>query len=72
MFSLTNFSGPQCQLCNSHTETVEHLVSGCGQLAGTQYKLQHDNVAKYIHWFLCGKYNNEWGDNWWKHTLIVL
>ena len=25
-------------------------------------------MAKYIHWLLCGKYNIDRRDNWWKHS----
>ena len=35
----------QCRLCNTQAETVEHLISGCSQLADTQYKLRHDNLT---------------------------
>ena len=57
----------QCRLCNTQAETVEQLISGCSQLAGMQYKLRHDNVARYIHWCLCGKHSFERVSNWWKH-----
>ena len=57
----------QCRLCNTQAETVEHLISGCSQLDGTKYKLRHDNVARYIHWCLCGKHSFERVSNWWKH-----
>ena len=63
----SNSSTTQCRLCDSQAEAVEHLISGCSQLAGTQYKLQHYNVAKYIHWLLCGKYSIQKEPNWWKH-----
>ena len=59
---------PQCQLCNLQGETVEDLVSGYTQLAGTQYKTKHDNVAKYLHWLLCGKYDVQQEHHWWKHN----
>ena len=59
---------PRCRLCNSQGETVEHLVSGCTQLAGTQYKTRHDNVAKYLHWLLCGKYDIQREHYWWRHS----
>ena len=55
LFSLTLL--PHNADCNSQPETVESLISGCTQLAGTEYKARHDDVAKYIHWLLCGKYN---------------
>ena len=59
---------PQCRLCNSQGETVEYLVSGCTQLAGTQYKTRHDSVAKYLHWLLCGKYDIQRGHYGWRHS----
>ena len=46
---------PLCRLklCADHPETVEHLISGCSQLASHQYEIRHDHVAHYIHWLLC-------------------
>ena len=61
-------SNPKCQLCGAQAETVEHLISGCSQLAGNQYLICHNNVAKYIHWVLCGKYGIQRGHSWWKHS----
>ena len=49
----------QCQLCNSQGETVEHLVSGCTQLAGTQYKTRHSNV---------GKFDMQREHHWWRYN----
>ena len=34
---------------------MAHVVSECSKLAQTEYKGRHDNVARYIHWQLCGK-----------------
>ena len=50
-------SNPKCRLFGAQAETVGHLISGCSQLAGTQYLMPHNNVAKSIHWMLCGKYD---------------
>ena len=47
-------------------ETVTHVVSGCGKLAQTEYKGRHDNVARYIHWQLCGKCGLERANNWYE------
>ena len=44
-----------CRMCGSKGETIAHVVSECGKLAQTDYKGRHDNVARYIHWQLCGK-----------------
>ena len=43
-------------------------LQGCSQLAGISYKTRHDNVARYIHWCLCGKHNIEHHCNWWQHS----
>ena len=59
---------PLCWLCNSQGEIVEHLVSGCTQLASMQYKTRHDNVAKCLHCLLCGKYDMQREHHWWKHN----
>ena len=36
-------------------ESVQHLVSGCEKLAQKEYKRQHNNVGKKVHWDLCKK-----------------
>ena len=28
----------------------------------------HDNVAKYLHWLLCGKYDIQREHYWWRHS----
>ena len=45
---------PLCRMCRSLQETVAHVVRECGKLAQTEYKGKHDNVARYVHWQLCG------------------
>ena len=44
---------PLCRLCGKKGESVQHLVSACRKLAQKEYKGQHDNVAKKVHWDLC-------------------
>ena len=36
-------------------ESVQHLVNGYEKLAQKEYKRQHGNVAKKVHWDLCKK-----------------
>ena len=43
------------RMCGSRGETVAHVVSECSKHAQTEYVGRHDNVARYIHWQLCGK-----------------
>ena len=37
-------------------------------MTGTEGKTGHDNVAKYIHWLLCGNYDMQREYHWWKHN----
>ena len=43
---------PMCRLCGESSKTVMHLSSGCPVLAKSKYRIRHDIVRKYIHWFL--------------------
>ena len=45
---------------------MAHAVSECSKLAQTEYKGRHDNVARYIHWQLCGKCELERASNWYE------
>ena len=33
-----------------------------------EYKRRHDNVARYIHWRLCGKFDHDRAKNWYEHN----
>ena len=45
---------------------VTHVVSECSKLAQTEYKGSHDNVVRYIHWQLCGKYRLQRASSWYE------
>ena len=47
MMQVNNQRLSMCWLCGEHSETVEHLVSGCSPLASQQYKSRHDHAARY-------------------------
>ena len=38
----------------SMEETMVHVVSERSKMAQTEYNGRHDDVARYIHWQLCG------------------
>ena len=33
-----------------------------------EYKRRHDNVARIVHWKLCGKYNLKRSEKWYEHA----
>ena len=57
---------PQCRMCRAKDETVNHL-SECPKLAQTEYKRQHSEVAKAVHWDLCSQYGIKCEDKWYEH-----
>ena len=36
-------------------------------LAQREYKRRHDNVAKYVHWRICEKYELDRANKWYEH-----
>ena len=38
----------KCRLCGEHRETVQHLLSGCKKLAGSEYVKRHNNTPKVL------------------------
>ena len=58
---------PKYRVCGKHTETIDHLVSGCPMLAPTEYLNWHDRLGQYIHWRLCKNFCLPHERNWWEH-----
>ena len=45
------------RICGQFQETVDHLFSGCPELAKTEYIQRHNKAAAYLHWTICKHYN---------------
>lgn len=58
----------RCRVCRWQPETVEHVVSGCGQLAQRDYKRRHDKLAQMVHWSSCRQYGIKTEDKWYQHV----
>ncbi|XP_071795627.1 uncharacterized protein [Asterias amurensis] len=58
---------PQCRICGKYEETVDHIISGCPELAKTEYIHRHNKTAAYLHWKICRHYNIETTGEWYKH-----
>ena len=54
---LKDGTDPMCRICGQFQETVDHLVSGCPELAKTEYTQRHNKAAAYLHWTICKHYN---------------
>ena len=49
-------------------KSIGHIVSECEKLAQIEYKRRHDNVARIVHWTLCGRHGLKRGANWYQHS----
>ena len=38
-----------CSRCGKESETIQHIIAACEQLAATEYVKRHDGLAKVIH-----------------------
>ena len=46
---------PLCWMCVKKSETISHIGCKYEKLAQKEYKRRHNNVARIVHWKLCGK-----------------
>ena len=55
-----------CRMCDKKSETISQIGSDCEKLAQKQYKRRCNNVARTVHWKLCGKYNLKKSEKWYE------
>ena len=56
-----------CRNCGQFQETVNHLVSGCPELAKPEYIQRHNKAAAYLHWTICKHHNIKLQDKHCEH-----
>ncbi|PFX28567.1 hypothetical protein AWC38_SpisGene6722 [Stylophora pistillata] len=54
---LKDGTDPMCRICGQFQETIDRLVSGCPELAETEYIRRRNKAAAYLHWTICKHYN---------------
>lgn len=59
---------PLCCICNKSQETIDHIISGCPELAKPEYihVHQHNKVAAYVHWKIYKEYEVDTADKWYE------
>ena len=55
---------PKCRLRDHFDETIDHLVSGCPELAKTKYIHRHNKAAAHMHWKIFKEFGIEVKE-WW-------
>ena len=58
---------PKCRLCGSFYETIDHLVSGCPELAKTEYTHRHNKAAAHMYRKICKEFGIEVKERWYEH-----
>ena len=62
---------PLSRLCSQKgwNNNISHFISKCKYLAKKQYKRRHGNIARLVHWMLCGKDDLSRSEKWHHHQL---
>ena len=58
---------PKCRLCGRFDEINDHLVSGCPELAKTEYIHRHNKAAAHMQWKICNEFGIEVKKRWYDH-----
>ena len=58
---------PKCTLRGRFDETIDHLVSGCPELAKTEYIHRQNKAASRMHWKMCKEFGIEVKERWYEH-----
>jgi hypothetical protein len=58
----------KCRLCKQHVETIDHLTSGCPNLAKNVYLMRHDKVCTHLHYSIYKDLDIEITDMWYTHV----
>ena len=61
---------PKCRLCGRFDKTIDHLVSGCHELAKTEFIHRHNKAAAHMHWKICKEFGIEVKERWYEHEPI--
>ena len=50
---------PKCRLSGRFEDTIDHLVSGCPELAKTEYTHRHNKASAHMHWTIWKEFGIE-------------
>ena len=56
-----------CRICGQFQETLDHLVSGCPELAKTKYMQRHKKAVACLPWTICKHYDIKVRDKHYEH-----
>ena len=60
-------TNPLCRLRNRYDESIGHILSGCPELAKTEYIRRYISAASYMHWKILNCYCINTTDTWYEH-----
>ncbi len=47
--------------------SIDPIVSGCSELAKTEYIQRRNKAAAYLHWKICREYKTKTADKWYEN-----
>ena len=56
-----------CRICKKESETIFHILAGCGILAKREYFTRHNAVCQYVHYEVMKHYKFPCNENWFAH-----
>ena len=64
---LKNRTDDRCRICQNETETVFHILAGCGVLSKREYFTRHNSLCQYVHFEILKHFDFPCGENWYVH-----
>ena len=64
---LKNRMDDRCRICQNETETVFHILAGCGVLSKREYFTRHNSLCQYVHFEILKHFDFPCGENWYVH-----
>ena len=58
---------PTAEYVDDSKKQLDHITSGCPELAKTEYVHRHNKVATYVHWNICRNFDINVPDKWYEH-----
>ena len=70
--SIKDGTNSLCRLCNKFVERINHILTGCPELAKTEYIKRHNNTAAYMHWKISRYFNIKTSEKWYDHKPDIV
>ena len=67
---LHNGVEPRFIFCDTSTNIIGHLISGCTIPIPNEYTDRYNRFGQYMHWKICNHYDVETSEKWYEHEPL--